>query len=76
MLSFIQPSFVQRHVDFSDSDSVYETYSNPHSLDVDIPLDGKDSDKVGKHRQASSNSAGLVSSACGHLMQYVFYDCL
>jgi hypothetical protein len=72
MLGFIQPSFVQRHVDFADADSVYETYSNPQTLDVDFPLVDSDADKVGKARNASSNSAGLVSSACGHLMQYVF----
>jgi E3 ubiquitin-protein ligase UBR1 len=73
MLGFIQPSFVMRHVDFTDADSVHGVYSNPQTLDVDIPLNDGDGEKVGKERKASCNSAGLVSSACGHLMHFACF---
>lgn len=70
MLSFIQPSFMQRHVNFSDPESVFQIYSSSLSLDVEIPQPVSSSpDRVGKI--GGPNSAGLVTSACGHLMQYV-----
>ncbi|KAJ3226348.1 hypothetical protein HK099_005056 [Clydaea vesicula] len=70
MLALIQPSMIQRNLNFSSKESVEEALNVPPSLDTNLNHSVDEEVTNIKYPPTFTNTPGLQATSCGHLMHF------